>query len=58
MGNKVKVYDKERCICDIIRYSIREYIKRKDKDLIKISKYADKMGIKKEVMDFMELFYE
>ena len=69
MGNKVKVYDIERCICDIIRsknrmdsefvkYSIREYIKRKDKDLIKLSKYADKMGIKKEVMDFIEVFYE
>ena len=69
MGNKVKAYDMERCICDIIRsknrmdleqvkHSIREYIKRKDKDLIKLSKYADKMGIKKEVMDFMELFYE
>ena len=69
MGNKVKAYDKERCICDIIRsknrmdsefvkHSIREYIKRKDKDLIKLSKYADKMGIKKEVMDFMEFFYE
>ncbi len=68
-GNKVKSYDIERCICDIIRskkrmdlehvkYSIREYIKRKDKDLVKLSKYADKMGIKKEVMDFMELFYE
>lgn len=69
MGNKVKAYDIERCICDIIRsknrmdsefvkHSIREYIKRKDKDLIKLSKYADKMGIKKEVMDFMEVFYE
>ena len=69
MGNKVKAYDVERCICDIIRsknrmdsefvkHSIREYIKRKDKDLIKLSKYADKMGIKKEVMDFMEVFYE
>ena len=69
MGNKVKAYDMERCICDIIRsknrmdsefvkHSIREYIKRKDKDLIKLSKYADKMGIKKEVMDFMEVFYE
>lgn len=69
MGNKVKSYDIERCICDIIRsknrmdsefvkYSIREYIKRKDKDLVKLSKYADKMGIKNEVMDFMELFYE
>lgn len=69
MGNKVRVYDIERCICDIIKskkrmdsehvkYSIREYIKRKDKDLIKLSKYADKMGIKKEVMNFMEIFYE
>lgn len=69
MGNKVRVYDIERCICDIIRsknrmdlehvkYSIREYIKRKNKDLIKLSKYADKMGIKKEVMDFVEVFYE
>lgn len=69
MGNKVKAYDMERCICDIIRsknridsefvkHSVREYIKRKDKDLIRLSKYADKMGIKKEVMDFMEVFYE
>lgn len=69
MGNRVRVYDIERCICDIIRsknrmdlehvkYSIREYIKRKDKDLMKLSKYADKMGIKKEVMDFVEVFYE
>ena len=69
MGNKVRVYDIERCICDIIRsknrmdsehvkHSIREYIKRKDKDLIKLSKYAEKLGIKKEVMDYLEMFYE
>lgn len=69
MGNKVRCYDIERCICDIIRskkrmdiehikYSLREYIKRKDKDLVKLSKYADKMGIKKEIMDLLELFYE
>lgn len=31
-----------------IKYSLREYIKRKDKDLVKLSKYADKMGIKKK----------
>lgn len=69
MGNKVKAYDIERCICDIIRskkrmdsehvkYSIREYIKRKDKDLIKLSNYADKMGIKDKVMNYIEVFYE
>ena len=69
MGNKVRAYDVERCICDIIRskkrmdsehvkYSVREYIKRKDKDLIKLSNYADKMGIKDEVMNYIEVFYE
>lgn len=69
MGNKVKAYDVERCICDIIRskkrmdsehikYSVREYIKRKDKDLIKLSNYADKMGIKDKVMNYIEVFYE
>lgn len=69
MGNKVRVYDIERCICDIIRsrkrmdsehvkYSIREYLKRKDKNLTKLSKYAEVMGIKDEVMSYMEAFYE
>ena len=69
MGNNVRVYDKERCICDIIRfknrmdlehvkYSIREYLKRKDKNLIKLSNYAKKMGIKEEVMNYVEAFYE
>lgn len=69
MGNKVKAYDMERCICDIIRsknrmdsehvkHSIREYVKRKDKDLVKLSKYSEKLGVKKEVMDYVEVFYE
>ena len=69
MGNKVKVYDVERCICDIIRsknrmdsehikHSVREYIKRKDKDLVKLSSYAEKLGIKEVVMDYVGMMYE
>ena len=69
MGNSVRVYDVERCICDIIRsknrmdsehvkYSIRTYLKRKDKDLVKLSNYAKEMGIKEEVMNYIEIFYE
>lgn len=69
MGNSVKAYDIERCICDIIRskkrmdiehvkYSVREYLKRKDKDLVKLSKYAEKMGIKKDVMEFVSIIYD
>ena len=69
MGNIVKVYDIERCICDIIRsknrmdlelikHSIKEYIKRKDKDLVKLSLYAEKLGIKDAVMDYVGMMYE
>lgn len=68
MGNKVKAYDVERCICDIIRsknrmdlelikYSVRKYLKRNDKDLNKLSLYAEKMGIKDVVMTFIDLVY-
>ena len=68
MGNKVKAYDIERCICDIIRsknridiklikYSVRKYLKRKDKDLNKLSLYAEKMGIKDVVMTFIVMMY-
>lgn len=66
MGNKVKVYDIERCICDIIRsknrmdlelikHSVREYTKRKDKDLVKLSSYAEKLGIKEVVMQYLDM---
>ena len=69
MGNKVKAYDVERCICDIIRsmnrmnseyvkYSVRKYVQMENKNLIKLSEYASKMGIKDEVMTYVEMFYE
>jgi len=69
MGNKVQTYNIERCICDIIRskkrmdieyvkYSVKEYLKRNGKDLVKLSEYAEKMGIKEEVMDFVSIMYE
>lgn len=69
IGNKVKAYDVERCICDIIRsknrmdsehikHSIREYIKRKDKDLVKLSSYAKKIGIKDSVMSYVDMMHD
>ncbi len=69
MGNKVNAYDIERCICDIIKskkrmdlehikYSVKEYLRRKDKNLTKISVYAEQLGIKKEVIDFISMMYE
>ena len=69
MGNKVRAYDLERCICDVIRskdrmdseyvkHAVREYIKCKYKDVSKLSKYVEIMGIRDEVMNYLEAFYE
>ncbi len=68
-GNKVRAYDKERCICDIIRSkgrmdpeqvkkSIKQYIQSKDKNVGKLSDYAKRMGISKKVMEMVGIYYE
>lgn len=69
-GNKVRAYDKERCICDIIRSkgrmdseqvkkTIKRYIQCTDKDIAKLSEYSKKMGINDKVMEMVGgLYYE
>ena len=68
-GNKVRVYDKERCICDIIRSkgrmdseqvkkTIKQYMQSRDKDMAKLSEYSKNMGINKKVMEMVGGFYE
>ena len=65
-GNKVKVYDEERTICDLIKYrdkydgetfikAIRAYID-KTNDQTKLFKYARILGIEKKVFDVVEIF--
>lgn len=66
-GNKVRAYDIERSICDIIRSKnrmdleqvkkvIRQYMKSKNKDMSKLSEYSKKMGINKQVMELVGMF--
>ena len=68
-GNKVRVYDKERCICDIIRSkgrmdseqvkkTIKQYMQGRDKDIAKLSEYSKNMGINKKVMEMVGGYYE
>ena len=63
-GNKVRAYDKERCICDIIRSkgrmdseqvkkTIRKYIQCRDKNIAKLFEYSKKMGINENVMEMV-----
>ncbi len=61
-GHKLVVYDMERTICDIVRkrskieisafnYALREFMKRKDKNLPKLMRYAASMRIEKHVLE-------
>lgn len=65
-GNVVKVYDRERSICDLIlnrkkyevqifQTAIKEYMTSKDKQLSRLILYAEKLGIRDEVMKYVEV---
>ncbi len=65
-GNTVPVYDIDRTVCDIInikdkldiqlfQYALKEYVKRKDKNLFNLMKYAKKIGIEDKVRIYTEV---
>lgn len=65
-GNTVKVYDRERSICDLIlnrkkyevqlfQTAIKEYMTSKDKQLSRLILYAERLGIRDEVMKYVEV---
>lgn len=65
-GNNVRVYDMEHCICDLIKdrknydvqifqTAIKEYMSQKDKKLTRLIEYAGKLGVRDEVMKYVEV---
>lgn len=65
-GNKVATYDMERSICDLLKvrgerdvqmfsYAFKEYVKRNDKNLNKLNKYAEIMGVSDNLKLYMEV---
>lgn len=65
-GNTVRVYDKERSICNLImernkvevqnfQTAIKEYMSSKDKKISRLIEYAEKLGIRDEVMKYVEV---
>lgn len=65
-GNKIRVYDLERTICDIIRNkkrieialftdAMKRYAERKDRNSIKLHKYAKLFNIEEEVRKYLEV---
>ena len=63
---KIKVYDVERNICDIIKnknkmdieiftQALKEYANSSDKNLNKLMRYAKKLKIENKVREYMEV---
>lgn len=66
-GHKIKVYNKERTICDIIKnknriesqvyvQGLQSYFFNEKPNLRKLAKYAKQMNIQRKVMDIVELY--
>lgn len=64
-GNKIKVYDLERTLCDILRgkgsdiqivnAAMKKYASSKNKDINKLMEYADKLRVKPKMLRYMEV---
>lgn len=67
-GHMIQVYDLERTICDMVRryegmdiaafnYAAREYVRRKDKDYTKLSRYARELHIEQKIRERMGVLF-
>lgn len=65
-GNQIVVYDKERTICDVIinrtkmdvqifQTAMKEYMSDSEKKLQVLVQYAEKLGVREEVMKYVEV---
>ena len=65
-GNKVRAYDKERTICDILRYkesmdvqifryAMKEYMSGGQKNLSRLMAYAKKLGVESAMRTYTEV---
>lgn len=65
-GNKVIVYDKERCICNLVKNrkktevqnyqtAIKTYMRDPQKDLSRLIKYAEILKMRDEIMKYIEV---
>lgn len=65
-GNIVKTYNKERCICDVIKYrkkievqqfqtAMKTFMRNKEKNMSRLMQYAEQLKIRDEVMKYIEV---
>lgn len=67
-GNPIRVYDKERTICDMWnpRYNatfetkldaLKDYMREKDRDPMKLREYREKLNVDPKLANYMEALY-
>ena len=64
-GNIVKVYNVERCLCDMVKgagsdiqtvqYAMKKYAASKDKDVNRLMQYAKQLRVEKKIRNYMEV---
>ena len=64
-GNPIQLYDLERTLCDILRGSgsdiqiineaMKRYARSKDKNIHKLTQYAEQLRVKSKVLRYMEV---
>lgn len=64
-GNEVKVYDVERCLCDVLRgqgddlqttqMAYRKYFASKERDINKLIRYAKQLRVEPKVRNYVEV---
>ena len=65
-GNMIRAYNKERCICELIKdrkkyevqnfqTAVKDYMTGKEKNLSRLLEYAEKLKIRDEVMKYVEV---
>ena len=65
-GFKVRIYDVEKCVCDAVKYRnkigidvcteiIKEYLKRRDRNVSKLMKYASQLRVAKTLRIYLQM---
>ena len=65
-GFKVRIYDVEKCVCDAVKYRnkigidvcteiIKEYLKRRDRNVSKLMKYASQLRVAKTLGTYLQM---
>ena len=65
-GFNVRIYDVEKCVCDAVKYRnkigidvcteiIKEYLKRRDRNVSKLMKYASQLRVAKTLGTYLQM---